>query len=62
MSLQSEEFVDHRRTKQEVVTESHQTGGKPVQSHGLGGTRQTGVRASVLTIGQQNHLISYQMM
>lgn len=43
--------MDHRRTKQEVVAESHQTGGKPVQSHGLGGARQTGVRVLVLLGG-----------
>lgn len=33
-----EEFVDGRRSKEEVVTKSNQTGGEPVQSHGLGET------------------------
>lgn len=37
MSFQFEDLVDQRRTKEEVVTQTHKTGGKPVQSHGLGG-------------------------
>lgn len=35
-----EEFEDRRRTKDEVVTESQQTGGEPVQSHGLWGDKK----------------------
>jgi len=35
--LEVQDFVDRSRTKDDVVTESHQTGGKPVQSHWLGG-------------------------
>lgn len=34
-----EEFVDGRRSKEEVVTKSNQAGGEPVQSHGLGETK-----------------------
>lgn len=39
LTFQFENSVDCRRTKEKVVTESHQTGGKPVQSHRLGGIR-----------------------
>ena len=42
MSSEFEDFVDCRKTKEEVVTESQQTGGKPVQSHGLGWGTVTG--------------------
>ena len=48
LSFQFENFLDCRRTKEKVVTESHHTGGKPVQSHRLGGKRQTGVRNTEL--------------
>lgn len=41
LSLESEDFADSRRTKDEVVTESHQTGCEPVQSHGLGQRQDT---------------------
>lgn len=43
LSFQFENFVDRRRTKEKVVTESHQTGGKPVQSHRLGGRDRQGL-------------------
>lgn len=39
-SRQLQESADWRRAKEEVVTESHQTGSKPVQSHGLWGETQ----------------------
>lgn len=39
-SRQLQETADWRRAKEEVVTESHQTGSKPVQSHGLWGETQ----------------------
>lgn len=37
MSWELEEFVDQWRTKEEVVTETNQTGDEPVQSQGLWG-------------------------
>lgn len=45
-SWKPEDFVDSRRAKDEVVAEAHQTGGEPVQSHGLWGWREKNRRQS----------------